>query len=127
MRIVDEEKYEEAIPLLKSGVAMEPQNRHYVYELPFAMKVYEPGMLLAALFSGGAFNMNRLAGLRKSFLKNYYKQKLHKEYPNELLAYQQSVTEAGHADAYHRWILMKGDEGPSANGCVRTSQLGIDL
>jgi tetratricopeptide (TPR) repeat protein len=76
--------------------------------LPFCM-IYEPTMLLA-LVAETAINTESMCNIRKNFLKIYYEQKFDVQYPNVLFDYQKNVTDQGQADAYHHWILMKGDE-----------------
>ncbi len=78
-------------------------------ELPFGVGVYEPTLMMEML-NEKAIDLHSLDRIRRGFVANYFKNKRDKKYPNILFSYQNKVIQAGHFEAYNRWILMKGDE-----------------
>jgi len=78
-------------------------------KLPFGIGVYEPTLMMA-MISEKSIDMNSLDRIRTNFVEAYFKNGNDTKYPNILFEYQKKVLEAGHMEAYNRWILMKGDE-----------------
>lgn len=79
------------------------------FQLPYGIAVYEPTILMS-VFPEKEINLESLCRIRSRFLDMYYQNKQDKKYPNCLFDYQKSLKEAGVLDAYHHWILLKGDE-----------------
>jgi tetratricopeptide (TPR) repeat protein len=77
--------------------------------LPFGVGVYEPTLMMEML-SEKNIDINSLDRIRTGFVKNYFKNKWDKDYPNVLFDYQNRMLKEGHLDSYNHWILMKGDE-----------------
>lgn len=76
---------------------------------PFGMGVYEP-LLLLALKNEETIDINSLDRIRTSFMERYFNGSFDKAYPNALFDYQKRIADAGHFEAYHHWLLLKGDE-----------------
>lgn len=55
-------------------------------------------------------NLSSLVKSRMSFIDRWYKQKRNNDYPNIVLDHQKKIADAGHAEAYHYWLLSAGDE-----------------
>jgi hypothetical protein len=50
-----------------------------------------------------------LAEARAVFLKEWYESGDNEKYPNPLFAFHKQLAEAGHFEAYNRWLFMAGD------------------
>lgn len=79
-------------------------------KLPFGIGVYELVLIKAIGFDIKAITISSLNSIRSNFLKYYFEDKHHENYPNALFDYQKKVEQAGHLEAYNHWLLMKGDE-----------------
>lgn len=77
-------------------------------KMPFCM-IYEPVMLIS-LVSTTAVETESLCAARRKFIEIFYERGLDHDNPNVLFEYQRKIAAAGFAEAYHHWILMKGDE-----------------
>ena len=77
------------------------------FELPFGIGVYERLLMMSA-FDQSQINLSSLPTIRSRFIDLYYEEGLQKTYPNVLFDYQKKIQDAGHAESYHYWILMKG-------------------
>lgn len=73
-------------------------------KLPFGT-VYE-SLLEKALIGIRQLDLSGLATLRSRFLENYYAKSYDEDYPQQLFAYQKRLADAGHLEAYHRWVLI---------------------
>jgi tetratricopeptide (TPR) repeat protein len=89
------------IPLLNLKDAEKPV-------LPFCL-VYEP-LLAVAVVSADTIELSTLNGIRTRFLDAYFDKKFNESHPNVLFDYQRKIEEAGHFEAYNRWLLSAGDE-----------------
>ena len=65
-------------------------------------------LLMMSAFDQSQFNLSSLHTIRTRFIDLYYKEGLQKSYPNVLFDYQKKIQDAGHAECYNYWILMKG-------------------
>lgn len=77
-------------------------------EIPFSL-MYENTIGIAAAMAGKV-NLNSLSNIRNQFLKSYFAAGNDKKFPNVLFDYQKKIADAGHANAYNHWVLMRGDE-----------------
>jgi tetratricopeptide (TPR) repeat protein len=78
------------------------------FKLPYSM-AYE-STLAVAVASEHEVTLPSLNTIRTNFVSTYYAMKHDAQYPNVLFDYQRRIGQAGHAEAYNYWLLMKGDE-----------------
>jgi tetratricopeptide (TPR) repeat protein len=48
--------------------------------------------------------------IRRAFIENYFKGGYNRKYPNVLFDYQKKILDAGHFEAYSRWVILTGDD-----------------
>ena len=77
-------------------------------KIPFCM-VYEQTYIFSVI-GIQTVDQASLSRIRQNFVGNYRTMGHNKTHPNVLFDYQEKILNAGHAEAYNRWILMKGDE-----------------
>ena len=77
-------------------------------KFPFSL-CYETSLSMS-LVGVKELNQATLASMRERFVTSYYTMKNNEKCPHILFDYQRSIGNAGHMEAYNRWILMKGDE-----------------
>lgn len=78
------------------------------FKLPFGM-IYETNLTLACVLQK-YINLESLNSIRTRFLEIYFEGDQPKNYPNVLFDYQKTIQDAGHLEAYNKWLLMKGEE-----------------
>jgi hypothetical protein len=76
-------------------------------KIPFCM-VYEQTYIFSVI-GIQTVDQASLSRIRQNFVGNYRTMGHNKTHPNVLFDYQEKILNAGHAEAYNRWILMKGD------------------
>lgn len=79
------------------------------FNLPFGFGFYEPA-LMVSLLAVRSIDPNSLSQIRSNFVDYYQSGENKAKYPNALFDYQCKIKQAGHLEAYHHWVLMKGDE-----------------
>jgi tetratricopeptide (TPR) repeat protein len=78
-------------------------------KLPFGLMVFEPIMSLSVI-GEKSVTPKSLNNIRTRFVDYYFQNDHSTKYPNVLFEYQKTVKDAGHFEAYNRWLLMKGNE-----------------
>ncbi|GAA4356869.1 hypothetical protein GCM10023185_21060 [Hymenobacter saemangeumensis] len=79
------------------------------FKMPYSI-TYGTTMALA-VSQQRAVNLRTLNLIRSNFISHYYQLKNEEKHPrNILFDYQQQMAQAGHAEAYNYWLLMKGEE-----------------
>ncbi len=77
-------------------------------KIPYGTMVYEMNMSVS-LVGIKKIDYNSLMTLRSNFLDNYYSMGFDKKFPNVLFEFQKKIKDAGHFEAYSRWLLSAGD------------------
>lgn len=81
--------------------------------MPYGIAVYEPTLGVAVVETGiPPFGTDQLSEVRRRFLDIYFDEESGpaRMFPNLLFERQREIAEAGHFEAYTRWILRGGDE-----------------
>ncbi|MCF8370814.1 MAG: hypothetical protein K9H64_04275 [Bacteroidales bacterium] len=83
----------------------DPEN----FKLPFGIGAYEPTLMLS-IIGETEINLDVLDRIRTNFVRLYFENEQHKNFPNVLFDYQKNLLESGHFEAYNHWLLLAGDE-----------------
>lgn len=78
------------------------------FKLPFGNGCYEM-LLTMAVIGEKSIDIRSLDKIRSRFISAYFSGDHSRNYPNILFDYEKQVKDAGHAEAYNHWIVMKGD------------------
>lgn len=82
------------------------------FKMPFRMMYVMDFIVSISLnfITEKQISLSSLVSARTAFIERWYKEKRNKDYPNIVLEHQKKVADAGHAEAYHYWVLSSGDD-----------------